>query len=179
MYWQEAANVLWCWNHETRRGEQDGDLMTAERQGGSVSRNQPSLWDAFVCWEVMHHSQFKSCALHCISSNTWQRGWIWSRLCVCHWEEGDSDFFFLGTFSALLLFQNARVSVCVFLQLAFSVFLYAQPKEERCTGVPVSGCVWSGSRLLVLRDPNSALRDSYSKPTHSSIRPWTTSMFLD
>lgn len=37
MYWQDAANILWCWNHETRRGERDGDLMTADRQGGTDS----------------------------------------------------------------------------------------------------------------------------------------------
>lgn len=33
----DAANILWSLNHETRRGEQDGDLMTADRQGGTVS----------------------------------------------------------------------------------------------------------------------------------------------
>lgn len=136
--------------------------------------HQSSLWDAFVCWEVTHHSQFKSYALQFMSSNAWRRGWIWSRLCLCDWE-GD---FVPGYISAHLLFKNARVPARVLLQLAFSVFVYAEPKEEP-SGVPVSGCVWSGSRLLVLQDPNSALRDSYSKPTHSSIKPWTISPFLD
>lgn len=66
--------------------------------------------------------------------------------------------------------KNARVAVGVFLRLfAFSVFVSAQLQEEP-SGVPASGCVWSGSRLSVLQDPNSALRDSYSKPTHCSIK---------
>lgn len=139
---------------------------------------QPSLWDAFVCWEVTHRSQFKSYALQFMSGNAWRRGWIRSRLCVCDWEGG----FVPGRISAHLLFKNARVPARVparvLLQLALSVFVYAEPKEEP-SGVPVSGYVWSGSRLLVPQDPNSALRDSYSKPTHSSIKPWTTSPFLD
>lgn len=36
-----------------------------------------------------------------------------------------------------------------------------------------------GQGFLVLQDPNSALRDSYSTPTPHSIKLWTTSTFLD
>ena len=71
-----------------------------------------------------------------------------------------------------------KVHVRVFLQLVFGVLVSAQAEEEP-GGVPVSGCVWSGSRLLVLQDPNSARRDSYSKPTHRSPKPQTASTFLD
>lgn len=131
-----------------------GTLLSAER-----SRTTPNS----------SHTLFNSCpATHDGEDE-------FGHVCAFAIWEGD---FVPGYISAHLLFKNARVPARVLLQLAFSVFVYAEPKEEP-SGVPVSGCVWSGSRLLVLRDPNSALRDSYSKPTHSSIKPWTRSPFLD
>lgn len=48
IYWQDAANILWSLNHETRRGERDGDLMTANRRGRHSLPHQLPLWNAFV-----------------------------------------------------------------------------------------------------------------------------------
>lgn len=43
----DAAKLLWSLNHETRRSEQDGDLMTAEGQGHAVyPAGSLPLWDA-------------------------------------------------------------------------------------------------------------------------------------
>lgn len=124
---------------------------------------QRSLWDAFVWWEVTHHTQFESCAPHCMSSNAWPRGWISGHICAFEPEKGNTVTFVLVFYlkihvSSLVCVQGQRKSGAV----------------SQCVGV-----FGLGQGSLVLQDPNSALGDSYSKPTHSSIKPWTTSTFLN
>lgn len=160
MHWQDAANVLWCRNHETRRGERGGDLMTAHRQGGPASHISP------LCGTLLSAER---------SRTTPNSSHVLFIACpAAHDSEEYSDicsWLHLGLIFCLTMHVYPLVSFS-------SSFVYAQPKEEP-SAVPVSGCVWSGSRLLALQDLNSALRDSYFKPTHSSIKPWTTSPFLD
>lgn len=84
-----------------------------------------------------------------------------SHLCVWAREGEYSDI------CSRLLFKNT----------CFPVGVQSQRKSRAVSQwVGVFGL---GQGSLELQDPNSALGDSYSKPTHSSIKPWTTSTFLD
>lgn len=169
-----SSNILWALNHETRHGERDGDLMTADRQdrgGGTVSPISS------LCGMLL--SDNRSCTTPDLSHvllvawrTTQDNGDVFSCVHAFVWGEGEPTrwHLWLGTFCAhppkwniCLLFGFISFSclswVCVCGCVHVHVpLLHSQSMkacaglEERCC-VPVSGCAGSGSRLFITLRP--------------------------
>ena len=141
IYWQDAANILWSLNHETRRGERDGDLMTANRRRGTVSPISS------LCGTLL--SDKRSCTTPDLSHvlliarrATQHNGDVFGRLCV--WEGEGGRIHNCDRVHFVLIFVGPYVCwvhICLVFPLpALFLFFATQPEYE-------SMC-WAGGAVL-------------------------------